>query len=186
MIVALGLVVAAFIIFFKFTQPVYREIQDIRNDIASYENLIDTQRVAINQVNKLINTYESQTEFKEAISASFSSGPNLSGAIAQLNGLAGLNGMSLSSISVTKTIPKSTISEAQKTGSSKSQSIKKPINTLSFGLNLVGSYEEFKSFIGNLESNIRIFDVKNIDFSPASKSVQDIYDINMVVDTYYQ
>ena len=71
----------------------------------------------------------------------------------------------------------------------------KPLGSFSFRLAASGSYENFKNFLSEIETNIRIFDVKTVALQPAgvaaqtgakAASSQDAFNYTITVATYYQ
>jgi len=177
---ALILVVAAFVVFFNFTKSVYQEIQELKGEAFTLQDFIDSQKDAINQVEKLSNTYKNRTQFQEAISESFSSNPKLSEAIAQLDGLTRLNNLTLQSLGISERDGGNSASS-----DSVASSLVKPIRIISFDLSLVGRYESLKDFIKNLDTNVRVFDVEELSIQPLG-SINDIYNFSVKVVTYYQ
>lgn len=179
MLLALTFIIGAFMIFFNFIIPTYENIKVIRSEQVGREQAIDGYRAAISKVRKLIDEYQGETDLQESISASFPLSPNLSSAIAQLGGLADQNKISILSLSISE-------SDGGGRGAQKITPFSKPVNVLSFNLRLEGSYQNLKQFTKNLETNIRIFDVKDISIQPAISSSRDLYNVNLRVDTYYQ
>ena len=63
----------------------------------------------------------------------------------------------------------------------------KEVNDLPFSLAVSGSYESFKSFLKELERNVRIIDIQDISFTaPASKNENAPMDFSLKMKTYYQ
>lgn len=185
LILALFMIVAAFIVFFQFTQPEYRGIQIVLGEQSGRLAFIEKQESAISQVKKLIDAYKGDLDFQVLVSNSFPQDPETSGAISQLSGLIELNNLSLKSFSVQKTkAQQANIAAQAATGGS--GNLVKPISTLTFKLELLGTYEDMKRLIDNIETNIRIFDVKNFSLTPAAKSNQNLYNYSLEVATYYQ
>jgi len=179
MLFALLLVVGAFVIFFNYTRVAYEEIKTIRGEKLSREEFIESQKQAIADVRKLLDSYHGEVDFQNAISASFSKNPNISAAIAQLNGLANLSKLSITSITISE---KGTAAK----GTAGTASLIRPINIIGFNIQLIGSYEQLKDFLDKLESNVRLFEISAINIQPLGKSNQNIYSFSLQVETYYQ
>ncbi|MDO8574630.1 MAG: type 4a pilus biogenesis protein PilO [bacterium] len=179
MLLALALIVAAFVIFFNYTRATYDNIKVIRGEKASREKFIEDQQQAISNVRKLLESYRGEVDFQNAISASFSDSPNLSAAIAQISGLASQSSITLVSVTVGKS------GAAPKTVSGPTSLIR-PLNVIGFSIKLIGSYEKLKDFLSKLESNVRIFEVNSIGIQPLGESNQNIYSFDIQVETYYQ
>jgi hypothetical protein len=121
-------------------------------------------------------------------------GPDVSGALAQIYGIATnanvtIQGAEISTQAVQAVAaPATTVGAAAATGS-----IVKPTGTVSFQVTGSASYESFKSFLQELETNIRIFDVTAISLQPAAIAAtktqtanMDMFNYTITVVTYYQ
>jgi Tfp pilus assembly protein PilO len=62
----------------------------------------------------------------------------------------------------------------------------RPMGTVGVKMRIIGTYEDFKRFIRNLETNIRLADVKSISMQQAGRPNQNLYEFDITVDTYYQ
>ena len=116
------------------------------------------------------------------------SGEDVAGALAQIEGIATNNGITIGSIAVTA--PALQV----KTGTA-STTLMKPLGSFTFNLSAAGSYENFKNFLSEIETNIRIFDVKSVSFQPASTisasgaratTTRDFFSYAILISTYYQ
>jgi Tfp pilus assembly protein PilO len=70
-----------------------------------------------------------------------------------------------------------------------SSSLIKPIGSISFAMTAIGSYEDFKNFLSEIETNARIFDVKNLSVQPAPQggsAIKDLFTYNVTIVAYYQ
>ncbi len=188
MVIALVLVVAAFLIFFDLTQPTYRDIQAIKGQAMGREEFIESKKVAIRQVQKLIQSFTDDLELQNAQAAvglSFPTEPDLPSALIQLNGLIELNNLSVRSIAVSESTPTGKNTSDNRSASS-SSSFVRPISKVIFNLELTGTYEDLKNLLRNIESNIRIFYIEQIGISPQIKPGQNVYQYSLKVVTYYQ
>lgn len=130
------------------------------------------------------------------------SGPNVAGALAQLYGIAADNGLVIQNIVISPPIvqlqSKGQVLQAQvdavNSGSALTSSqIKKPMGTLSLQITASGSYENFKNFLSQLETNIRIFDVTGVSITPPLSGISGARGVSATsltysvsVITYYQ
>jgi hypothetical protein len=81
-------------------------------------------------------------------------------------------------------------------GTASTVQIIKPLGQIVLQITAAGSYENLKSFLMGLETNIRIFDVQGISITPAQTPVvfgknlntvsPDLFTYNIKVVTYYQ
>lgn len=61
---------------------------------------------------------------------------------------------------------------------------KNAYNEFSFSITLVGSYESFKSFLGDVEKRLRIIDIQGITFHPSEKI--NAVEFSVRAKAYYQ
>ena len=170
LIISFVLFTATLIVYFNLILPVNSEQQAIKAQAMGRQNFVDSQKSAISQVTNLINSYKGEGKLQDVISSILPSSPDLAGAFSQISGLIHVN-QNISSAANPSAVP---------------QSFVKPIGSVDFQVKITGTYEDFKSFLKNVETNIRIFDIKKIDVQPAAKPNQDIYTYDITITTYYQ
>src|SRR6185437_16515139 len=125
--------------------------------------------------------YQSQSGAESNLQLAMPSGPNISQAIAQLYGIATNDGITVQSIGISPPVV-----QPQSAGA---KQIVKPMGSIAFQFTATGSYENFKNFLNDLESNIRIFDVTTLSLQSTgagTKAATDNYAYGITVDTYYQ
>lgn len=186
MVFVLFLVVAAFIVFFQFTQPEYQDIQVVRGEEFARRDFVEKQQSAITQVKKLIAEYKDSVDFQTLVSASFPADHDLYSAIAQLSGLVSLESLTLQSFSVTETKAQELQISGSDPNAPKRTNLVRPYGTITFRLQLLGTYEDIKRFLGDVETNIRLFDISSINISPIFKNNANLFNANVEVATYYQ
>ncbi|MEK7138483.1 MAG: hypothetical protein AAB787_03175 [Patescibacteria group bacterium] len=188
LVLGLGLMVAAFIIFVSFTRPAYEEIQEIRNQKYTFDLELENKKQAIQDVATLIEEHKSDTDFNETVSLHFPTSPNLSSALAQIHSLAvDIAKLTLTSVNVSES--GSQVSRSSGGARANGTSLERPIHTISFDLSLIGSYSQLKNFIDKVETNIRIFDVESVSLNPAASGTKvplDLFNYQVKVVTYYQ
>lgn len=185
MSLALLLTVAAFAIYFSFIRPAYEDTQKIRSEEFSRQTFTDRQSAVINQVKKLISSYQGQGELQDAVSLSLPLRPDEPGALNQLNGLLENNRLFPQSFGIS--VLGSQGGTVRRTQGTSTQSFAKPLSTMLFKIRFVGTYEDIKNFLVNLETNIRIFDVRDLSVSPiTTKGSPTAYNVDLTVATYSQ
>lgn len=195
------LIVASLLIYLQFIQPAYNEAQSLKAQKNGLQTFIDSEKTLVKQVESLVNSYEGQGQIQQAVSDVLPASPDIAGATAQLYGLAQANGLSVRSftITVSKKPTKKNAAPVDASGvpqpATFAASLQKPVSTVTFEALVGGSYENFKSFLSALETNVRIFDVKKISLQQTSmagsggktsSAAQDFFDYNVTVTTYYQ
>ena len=126
------------------------------------------------------------------------SGPNVAAALAQIYGIAQNNGVSVENFTIAPPsiqLPQTGQEQAYAAGETSFSlgQVTKPLGTLSFQFKASGNYESFKNFLSQIETNIRIFDIKDFDLqpiadtnSPGTGTPADLFTYNVSVVTYYQ
>jgi Tfp pilus assembly protein PilO len=186
MMVALLFIVGAFIFYFDFISPAYQDMEALKGKLVSEQNLLAQESTMVKQVQKNINSYNNATQAQSLISQFLPSTQDISGAVTQIYGIAGINNMSIQSISIS---PASIIPP---TVSNSSSSVNiKSFGSITFSFSVSGSYESIKSFIYDIETNMRIFDIKSLSISPVqsaqgSSAPKDLFTCNLSIQTYYQ
>ena len=183
MLLGLVLIVAALMMYFQFISPAYDASQKVKSEQLGHSILLREEQAAIKKVQDLISVYQTQGEVQEALSLALPADEDVAGALAQVYGIAKNTGLQFQSASISL--------RGTQAGSSGAArfSLQKPIGAISIVLQLSGSYEGFKEFLGLLENNLRIFDVGNITVSPGSAGggrPPGLYGFNLSVTTYYQ
>jgi len=180
----------AFVVFAMLIKPSYEETQKLRADVLSRQNFIQNQKSLTEQFKKLVSQYDSQEKAQENISLILPQNPATGEALTQINGLLDLNHLNVLSFNINRPLLQSYSSS--NTNSTSTQVIK-PLGTIDINFKVVGNYSDFKNFLNQLETNIRIFNVKTLNISPviiASGDKNQIqnktlsYDIS--ITTYYQ
>jgi len=182
-IISLIFVVGAIVVYFDFVEPAYEGAQNVKAEVLSNDNFLGGQRVAIKKVQDIISSYEGRLEVQQAVSMALPTTEDASNAVIQLDGLVQSNGLALQSAVV------SSAGVGAARSAATSSALSRPLGTLSFRLSLAGAYENFKSFLSELESNIRIFDVTSLIIQApqaAAKGSVQIYNYDLIISSYYQ
>jgi len=185
MIIVLVFIVGAFVVFFEFIRPAYDDAQQVRSEVISREQFVTDQQEAIQQVQQLIASYQSQATVQDSVTKALPNAPDFAGALYQLNGIASGSGVGLQSLTVSA--PTLSTSKPTPGVSSDPTALVRPIGALTFQVKYAGRYEDVKTFLQNIENNVRLFDVQSINVQPAgTKGVTDFFTVDMSVVTYYQ
>lgn len=174
---AILMIIASLFVYSSLIRPVYSEIKNLRAEVAGRLDLINRNKASIEQVQKLLSEYQSISQAQEITSLVLPSEQNISRAVNQVVGLADLNGLFIELLAVQQLAIKP----------SAQPNLVKGVGVLRFNLRLAGSYENFKSFIKNLETNVNLMDLVNLKIEAATKTrAGDSFSYTMVIDSYYQ
>jgi len=163
--------------------PGVQKILDLRRNIAlEKEELLDKQELFA-KVEELTKSYEQNKESVEKADYVLPPEEKIPDLIVQLEALAFEQGLLLEKIDIATAVKeeKSRLPEA----TAKEKTVE-TYKTLSISLRLVGSYEAFKTFLNSVEENIRLIDIKSVDFSPESKEEAKLFGFEITLTTYHQ
>jgi len=191
MIIALFFVIAALVWYFDFLVPAYTDLQASKGNQMSEQDLLANETQIVSQFQGLIASYKGQAGDEQSVSAALPVGPHLADAIAQVYGAANANNIAIESMAIGSQLVTGRGVAGGVAGAASAGQIVKPVGTIAFTLSLMGSYENLKTFIATLETNLRLFDVKQIGFQPTGATggkgaSADLFSIDLTAATYYQ
>ncbi|HLC90059.1 MAG TPA: type 4a pilus biogenesis protein PilO [Patescibacteria group bacterium] len=168
---------AALILFFSYffiLKPKYEQVGIGGNyNLKAVKEEVNKREIFLKDLAELISRYQQiNTNDLSRINQALPQGKDIAGLLVQLQNLAENNGLLLASVSVSDP----TEPMAGKNG-------KAEIQQLSVNLSLIGSqnniYRQLKEFLDSLETNLRLFDVSAVYFTPGSPA----FSVNLI--TYY-
>ncbi len=190
-VLSLLLVLAAFVVFLNFIQPVYSEVSQLKGQVLGQSDLVAREQAVIREVQKLVAVYDQSSALRDSVSAALPQVPDLAGALTQLNGLAGLNHLIAQAYALS--VPAPVIPEDARRNPDRpgSGSLVRPVNSVIFQIKLLGTYEDLKNFLKNLEANIRVMDVRSLNIQPGTgqqtgKTAANFFQYDLTVAAYYQ
>lgn len=165
-------------ILFLLDLPAYNKASLLRSEIKRHKNLLEEKKELIIKVDQLKRVYESRKSEIENVYYSLPSAEDIPGLIVQFEALVSENGLILEELDFfEKKIKRGEEVE------------RRSYKILEVTLSATGKYQSFKSFLEALELNIRLMDIKIIQFS--SEETEEIlgtgfltFDIRLEV--YYQ
>jgi Tfp pilus assembly protein PilO len=169
------LLIAALVVYAAMIRPAYGEIVELRGALFARRALFAEQEAAINKVLSLIEQYQGAGRLQDVVSLSLPETEALSGVFGQLNAMAKANNIGIEVFGVQR-LP------IRPSGND----LIRGLGTLRLSVRAVGSYESFKGFLNNIETNIRVMDMAGFKIEPAGLSTQNVFIHNLTIDTYYQ
>lgn len=192
---ALLFTVVALVMFFDLIEPEYGNVETLKGQLASQQQFLSTETQAVAQAQQIINTYKGQTQEEQNLALAMPSGEELSSAIAQIYGIAANNNVLISGVTISAPTLQMQASASGNGGTGAGDLIK-PMGNISFQVAAAGSYENMASFLSQLESNIRIFDLKALTLHQGSLVAsgargvsagnQDYFNYSMSISAYYE
>lgn len=198
LIIAGLIIVAAIVVYFEFIVPAYSTLEGVKGQEESEVTLYANAQNIATQGKALLATYQNDASSSQSVAMVLPVGSDVSGAIAQIYGIATnanvtVQNIGISAQAIQATTPQGGTGSGQLTSAAAAGSVLKPTGTISFQVTGLGSYESFKSFLAGLETNIRIFNVTTISLQPvgiiATKTQAanpDMFNYAITVVTYYQ
>jgi len=170
----------AFIVYGTLIRPLYVEIEKTRATLNAAQTIFDDQKNATEQVNKAFLDMKNSTKVREVISQALPVGPNMTQALHQIESVIRSNRVAIDALTI-KAIPP----EVNK------QILAKRLGKLDINFSVSGQYESIRDFLRALESNVRVTNVTNFEFSSMSKadrgsSSVSLYTLQLVAQMYYQ
>jgi hypothetical protein len=200
MFLALFFLVAAFVVFFDLVQPAYVAVQSLRGQLAGETQLLNSEKTLVAQAQNLINSYKSGSSGQQNVSLAIPQGQDVAGALAQVEGIAQNDNVSLTSLGIGAPTLGGAPSPATAGGAGSASQAVKPLGSFTLNLSGSASYENLKNFLDQIETNIRIFDLQSLSLGPASVIApaataknapaapvsHDLFNYNLSIRTYYQ
>lgn len=177
-LISLTLLIGAVAVYGILIAPLFDETQKLRSFVVARDKQLNEQKQIIDKVQGLLQQYQGAGSFQETLSLSLPNEPYLSQAVGGVQGLASLNKLVLSSMQaelmpfqVAPNVPQYV----------------RNLGTLRISFVVKGSYADFKKFLSQLETNVRITDVKELSVAaPAQQPQGTVYEYAVVAFAYYQ
>jgi len=163
------------VVYASFIKPELAKIGEKRALVVSKETLFENESNAVNQVQDLIGRFQSIASLQETVSLALPQEENVTGILNQVQSIANLSGVTLTSFSV-----RPLAFEASK------QSLVKRLGSLEIVVSVTGNYANLKKFLKSFETNVRISNVISFRFFPTGNPSNDGYNLNLTVETFYQ
>lgn len=166
------LIAGAALIFFTESKNYFPEVKSLRNQIASYNETINTAKEVKNSIDKVLGDYNNiSQENVDKVNKIIPSTPESMNLVVQIDGIMKKNGLSLKNIDTRNIVSENSAFENKTYGS------------IALSIQTQGSYGSFHSFLKDLEKSLRLIDVNSIKISPAG---QNSYDFSVEAVSYWR
>jgi Tfp pilus assembly protein PilO len=152
----LVIVLIAAFVYISLTMPLFTEIEDRRGELNAKISANEIQEKNINQIRKILESYQGSREVMDALSITLPDGPKAEEMLAQIQGLSLSTHVGLTSLNFS--------SPQGISGSGNSAT--RPLGSAVSSIKASGSYEDIRAFLQGLEQNIRIINIKDINITP--------------------
>lgn len=173
-LIATLLFLATLGIYVSLIKPAYQDIDQARGQLFTKSSQLSDYKNTISQMKTLLAQYDNLSQAQQSVSLMLPNQPSIPEALFQINGIAGVSGLSLQSLSVKELAitPSASI-------------LVKGMTTLRFSTKLTGTYESLKTFLQNLNANIRIFNINTIKVEKLGVT-PNLFNFNIDINAYYQ
>ena len=186
LLITIFLLAGAALVGYMFLYPAWQEFQSLRQgnlelqqESAEFDFLTQKRDALIKEVNAV------SAEQREAIDKAIPLGAKAAEFLVDLEAITKKRGLALKRIDLAGTVEVKSAAGQPVTSRTPSAALTQG-TTAEFpvGLNVSGSYESFKSFLQDLEKNLRLIDVQDISFIAPAKG--DLLDFGLKIKTYFQ
>lgn len=176
-LISLFLLAGAGVIFFTESKNYFPEIKNLRKQVSSYNETINTAKKVRNSIDKTLGEYNGISQDNvDRINKMVPSSADSMKLVVQIDEMMRKSGLSLASIDSKDTVDKNSASAAPKNGG-------RTAEPLFLSIKARGSYESFHSFIEKLEKSLRLVDVDSVKISPVG---QDDYSFSVEAVSYWR
>lgn len=178
---------ASVLIFFFLIDPLYGDVKELRSNVSTYNSALSNSTDLQKTRDELIESYKQISEKdREKLNHLLPSTINNIELILEIEKIANLHGMPVGDIKFDSTIGVKTNSDGSNSDTNAATRIvaeNDPASYLPYGVfpisfSIEGKYSVFLEFLKDLESNLRIVDIKSISFNvPDSGSGDQIVDV---------
>lgn len=173
---------------FFYLQPTWDEFQILRKNNSGLQNLSAELDDLINNRDLLFKKINAISKDNLAkIDATLPKGPKAAEFLVFLENLSTKHSVILKDTTLTgSAVTKVPTSPGQPKPSGPTTVQGQKISDLPLSLNITGSYEALKNFLGDLEKNLRITDVENISFNSPTEKDKNEFQFSLIIRTYHQ
>ena len=161
--------------------PAYSEVRTRQEMLNNKKAELQKLEEMIGKINELVSVYKEKETEIEKVWQILPKEKDISGLLVQFESLAAQSGLILGAIDFSEV--EEQIQKAAEPSEETQQ--KEPYKTLSVSIRITGSYNAFKNFLSNLESNLRLTDVQSINFVSKGE-ISDIFEFSLTGNVYYQ
>lgn len=180
--ISMILFIGCLVVFTYLIAPTYDEINSKRATVSSLVGLVNDYQKSLDRVNQLQSKYQDVVQSQKIISLILPLRQNTAEIVNQINNLAAVNHLKMDSLAV----------QLQPIKPSSNASISKGIGSLRLSFHLTGDYQDFHSYLGNLESNVYLVDLNLLKIdNPSGSSLlrggeSSNLSYTLTADSYYQ
>lgn len=182
---SLLLIAASIGVFVAFVKPKYDALQTVRNSVSSANTNLQTADKLAESREALISTYNSISKADlDNLQTLLPDTVNNIRLIIQINSLATKNGLSL-----LRNVEYQSEQDAPAAAQDAAESSARPYGEFTIAFQTSGQYQNFLSFISDLEKNLRLVDITKVEFttndSPTAQTAASNITYKISLKTYW-
>ena len=187
------LICASLLLVLLLVWPNFNKVRTLRNNIKNTQDVILFKKVSLRDFEEIQKRYQNE-ETLDKIDQALPAKEDLPNLLVQIEALAMENGMFFSSIGFDSNKEKGNSLQMENNSNLGSNS---SYSTTVITLDLLGTYENFKKYLGSIASNLRLMDVVEIGLvahenksdnleNASSSMAQEEYSFNLKIHVYYR
>lgn len=179
--------------FFVFTNPIYTKIDDLRTQVASYNEALSNSKALENERDKLTVKYNTESpDNLDKIKKLLPENIDNIRLILEIEKIATPYGMTLKNVKYDTADTATTTTPATGTpsGGLPTAVVSKDYGVWHLAFSTGGTYNNFINFTRDLESNLRVVDIESVAFSSdstvrANPALPEVYQYDFKIKTYW-
>ncbi|OGG37701.1 hypothetical protein A2110_01685 [Candidatus Jorgensenbacteria bacterium GWA1_54_12] len=159
--------------------PEFKRVSDRRALLFSRQLTLQNQMQAVDDVQRLIQEFQGFERVRTTVSLAMPRSMDATLILWQLQAVADASGASIRSFDA-----------AQQAFETSRAPLARRLGTLQITTVVVGTYEELEQFLRHLETNVRVFGVREFDFGPVGLTAEEgggaAFQMSVTFDAYFQ
>lgn len=174
------IIIVCIVAYFLYIGPQLDEIVTLRTKLANYQKTLDDSKNLKANLDKMLVAYnsvpeEDRVKLDKMIPSKF----NDVNFVSDMNNIASKNSITINNIKILD-------NQSEQEGVVVSQENSTPYQTAKATFTMSGSYEQFVKTLRDIESSVRLVDVKSVSIKePQQKTKGSQYEYLIEVNTYY-
>ncbi len=169
-----------------FDVPGVQKVLDSKREIKIQADLLNEKQVLLEKVEKLRDSYQTNEETFKKLEYILPNNQDVPNLIVQAEAFAVESGLSLKKVDFFASDLGGSASKAKTIrGEETGKTETKEYRILTISLELNGTYSALKGFLKIVEENIRLMNIRTINFMPKSGTQVSDFDFEVVLEVYY-
>jgi len=189
LIIPIIIVVASFGLFVSYTNPMFKSLKSLRASFAAYDEALSNSKKLLDIRNELTDKYNSLLpEDRRKLETLLPDNIDNIRFILDIEEIARPYGMRPRDVDFDPNTEENTKKQTPQTTSGQIAAQTKSYGEFELNFSVIGTYQEFLGFVGDLEKNLRLVDVISVSFSSVENTLTPLsneYKFNVTVKTYW-